>query len=92
MEFLTDWKFWAFVISALTFIGVTISGIVNKLSTDKIANNHLTHIAEDIKKVITKQEEQGKEISQIKTEVSYIKGKQETESKLVEVLKETLKK
>ena len=77
MEFLTDWKFWAFFIM--------ISGIViNFLANHKIMNNHLHHLAVDIKSILTKQDEQGKEITEIKTEVAYIKG--------IEVGKEKLNK
>lgn len=40
MEFLTDWKFYAFIV---TIVGLTI----NWLANHKIATNHLSHI--DIK-------------------------------------------
>jgi len=44
MEFLANWKFWLFTITVL-------SGIVNWLSNYKIMNNDLKHLAEDIKDI-----------------------------------------
>lgn len=59
-----DWTIVGPVVTILTFGGVLISGIVNKLSSDKIANNHLAHldikidgIAKSQEKMVEKQEE-----------------------------------
>ena len=44
MDFLTDWKFWAFLIG---LVGLTI----NWLASYKIATNHLSHIDNKLDKI-----------------------------------------
>lgn len=70
MELLTDFKFWAFII---TILGL----VVNWLATQKVANNHLKHISEDVKEIKEEQKCQKTAITNLKEAVGYLKGKVE---------------
>ena len=76
MEFCKDFKFWSLILAGLSFVGIVIGNIVNKLTSDKIANNHLSHIAEDVKDIAKSQKKQGEIINEVKIDVAYLKGQQ----------------
>lgn len=67
MEFFQDWKFYLFVV---TIIGIAI----NWVSNYKIMNNHLHHLSLDLKEIKEKQDDQGEKISNIQSEIAFIKG------------------
>lgn len=85
MEFLTDWRMWLFII---TLTGI----IINWLANHKLMTNHFHHLSLDVKEIKDNQKEQGDEIKKLQTDISYIKGSKQNEAKIIEVLKETLKK
>lgn len=82
-EVFSDFKFWSFVVSCLTLIGVFVTALINKIANDKITNNHLFHIAEDVKVIKTVQEKQGTSIKNLEIDVATLKGKQETTEKFI---------
>lgn len=73
MDFLTDWKFWAWLVTA---VSASFGLLVNFLVSKKIKDNHLEHIAADIKEVMKDQKELSKDITEMKVDISYLKGKQ----------------
>lgn len=91
MEFLHDFKFWSFCISGLTFLGVMITALINKITSDKITNNHLAHIAQDLKDVKIGQEKQDEKIEGIEKSLAYIQGQTDSNNKIVELLEKSLR-
>jgi len=87
LDFVTDYKFWGFVISVFTFVGVVLSTILNKLANDKMMNNHLHHIAIDVKDIKTTQAIHGTSIKNLELDVANVKGKQEITEKFVKTSK-----
>lgn len=62
MEVLKDFRFWAFIIGCLNFIGVIIVGCFHWFSHNKIVGNDLHHLALDLKDIKGTQKEQGEKI------------------------------
>jgi len=60
MEFLQDWKFWLFLI---TILGI----VINWFSNQKIMNNDLHHLSQDMSELKNTVFKQG-------TDIAYIKG------------------
>lgn len=67
-----------FIISGLTFIGVILTALINKIANDKIMNNHLFHIAEDVKTIKEVQSVHGDSIRNVELKVATLEGKQAT--------------
>jgi outer membrane murein-binding lipoprotein Lpp len=82
-EFAIDYKFWGFVISVITLAGVILTAILNKLANDKMLNNHLHHIANDVKDIKTTQATQGTSIKNLELNMATLKGKQEIIEKFI---------
>lgn len=85
MDFLTDWKFWLFVINILILA-------FNFFSHQKIVYNDLKHLSKDVKEIKGKQDEHSEKINHIETEIAYIKGIKTSEDKVIKLLENTLKK
>jgi hypothetical protein len=68
MEFLTDWKFWLFLISILGMI-------VNFLTHIKLTTNDLKHLAIDLKEIKSEQKCMKEKIISLGEDVSRLKGK-----------------
>ena len=75
MEFLQDWKFWTFVISFLNLLGIVAVGVFHKLATDKITNNDLKHLSDDVKEIKSEQKCIKLELVTMNKEIGYLKGK-----------------
>lgn len=83
MDLIHDWKFWAFI--------VTITGIViNYLASQKIATNHLAHVAQDLEEIKNEQKVQGLVQNGMQLDIAYIKGKQDNNERIVEILNKRL--
>lgn len=82
-EFAIDYKFWGFIISVITLAGVILTAILNKLANDKMMNNHLHHIALDVKDIKTTQTLHGSSIKNLELDMATLKGKQEVTEKFV---------
>jgi len=62
MEVFSDFRFWAFIVACLNFMGLILIGSFNYFSHQKIVGNDLTHLAIDLKEIKEIQENQGKKI------------------------------
>lgn len=68
MEFLTDWKFWLFV---LTILGITF----NFFSHVKLTTNDLKHVSNDLKEIKNEQKCMKEKIITLSEDVATLKGK-----------------
>lgn len=68
MEFLTDWKFWLFVVSVLGII-------FNFFSHVKITTNDLKHVSMDLKEIKDEQKCMKEKIITLSEDVANLKGK-----------------
>jgi len=85
MNFLSDWGFWAFVMTL-------ILGAFSWFSHIKITTNDLKHLEDDVKKISEKQESNETILNVIATDIAFIKGKTEANDKIIEVLEKSLNK
>lgn len=92
MEWWQDYKFWSFILSGFTFVGVVITALVNKITSDKIMGNHLFHIAQDLTEIKQTQKCQGNKIEEIENNISFINGRLNVKSKLIEVPEKSYRK
>jgi len=70
MEFLTDWKFWLFVLTILSMI-------INGITHFKLVTNDLKHLSGDVKDIKNEQICIKKEVIQLSVDVAKLKGKLE---------------
>lgn len=89
MEFLKDWQFWFAIINLIGVIGVFF---FQWYSHSKIVGNDLHHLALDLKEIKLAQTDNAKSIGEIKVDIAFLKGKDVSNNKLVEVLQKTLSK
>lgn len=82
-----DYKFWGFITSLVTLAGVILTAILNKLANDKIMNNHLHHLAIDVKDIKVVQKEQGTSIQNLALNIANLEGKQQITEKFMQVAK-----
>jgi uncharacterized protein YlxW (UPF0749 family) len=69
-----DLEFWRFLLSALTFIGVTVTVCFNWYSHQKIVYNDFAHTAADLKTLINKVDALQSQLNTLATDVAYLKG------------------
>lgn len=86
---LTEIKSWTPVATLLVTIGLVI---YNFLCHQKIVGNDLHHLALDLKKISENQDKQDTKINTLCVDMAYIKGKNETNDKIVKVLEKNLTK
>lgn len=79
-------------IALANFAGLVFLYVSNSQANDKLTNNDLHHIAEDIKEVKKGQDLQGKKIDSMEKDISYLKGSRESESKVLDLLSKALNK
>lgn len=75
----------------INFFGLVIVFVFNLLSHIKITGNDLTHLDENVKKISSKQEKQDETLGRICEDIAYLKGKNDTESKIIEILDKRIK-
>jgi hypothetical protein len=75
MDFLSDWKFWTFILGCINLIGIILVGIFNKLSTDRLTNNDLRHLSKDVNEIKEEQKCMKVKIVELSESVGYLKGK-----------------
>ena len=75
MDFLTNADFWKIGLAIINMGGIITVFLFNRYCHIKITTNDLHHLAIDVKDIKTKQDDQGKEINALNTDVAYIKGK-----------------
>lgn len=81
-DVLKDWK----------FLSTVFGLVINFLVSLKMMNNHLKHLADDIKDILKRQETQGKEMSEIKNEIAYMKGENQSNKDIINLLNQALNK
>lgn len=69
-----DLEFWRFLISALTFIGVTVTVCFNWYSHQKIVYNDFAHTTADLKILISKVDALQSQLNTLATDVAFLKG------------------
>lgn len=79
----TDWGFWAFIMTAVV-------GCFNYFAHQKITGNDLKHVEIDLKTIHANLGEQDVKLDKLTESMSYIKGRLETESKVMEILEKVL--
>jgi len=89
MEIFSDWHFW--VACSQLLLTLCVMGF-QFFSHYKIVGNDLTHLAKDVSEITTKQEKQGETLQTISIDLAFLKGKEETTSKIIEVLQKNLNK
>jgi len=70
MEFLTDWKFWLFI---LTVLGM----IINAITHFRLVTNDLKHLSNDVKDIKKEQVCIKNKVIQLSEDVAKLKGKLE---------------
>lgn len=101
MEQVSLWSNLSPIINTITFLGVIVMGVINKLSSDKIANNHLVHVSADLEKlsetleikftqVKNDQIKSDDKINTISDHINYLRGRSESETKLLDILQKAL--
>ncbi len=48
MEILKDWMFWGFAIAVISFLFSTFNFVIGKIIANKITNNDLKHLTDDV--------------------------------------------
>jgi len=81
-----------FALSVLTFMTTIGVMVYQHLSHQKIVGNDLHHLALDLKKISENQDKQGDKINALCTDMAYIKGRNETNDKIIQVLEKNLTK
>lgn len=96
MDFFSDWRFW------FSFYAVVL-GAIQWFGYSKITGNNVEHLEKDVSELkedhekFTENYNDEKEkvrnlLAKIAIDVGYIKGKSETESKVLEILEKHLNK
>jgi len=75
MDLATIIKFGTFILGVINLIGIVIVGIFNKLSTDKLANNDLRHLSNDVSEIKSEQKCMKEKIGELSESVGYLRGK-----------------
>ena len=73
------------IISVLQFVGTIIVFCVIKF-------NNLDNISKDVKDIVKAQKEQSSDISLLKQDISYLKGKSESNDAVINILEKVLTK
>jgi len=83
-------------IGIANFVGLILIGIGNFLSHQKIVGNDLHHLAKDMQEIKAEQKESRtvitKDIGDIKVDVAFLKGKEQTSEKILKVIEKSLSK
>lgn len=88
-ELIAEIKTWIPVASFVVTVGLLI---YNFLSHQKLVGNDLKHLSTDVKKISDNQDKQDEKIGKICEDIAFIKGKEETNDKIIKVLEKTLNK
>lgn len=89
MEFFKDWQFYFAIIQILGMVGIFA---YNWFSHQKIVGNDLHHLSVDVKEIASKQDKQDEKVNKMAEDISYIKGKDQINDKIVKILEKTLEK
>jgi len=89
MNWFSDPQFW---LGAINLLGLAMIGIFNWLNHQKIVGNDLRHLSADVKSIVDEQEKQDEKLTKMGEDLSYIKGKEENNDKLIKILEKSLQK
>lgn len=89
MNWFNDPQFW---LGAVNLLGLALIGIFNWLSHQKIVGNDLHHLSADVASIAKKQDKQDEILIEMGKDLSYIKGKEENNDKIIKILEKSLQK
>lgn len=82
MEVFSDWKFWF----AIVHLSITVGGFC------LLKFNDFKHLEKDVGEIKSNNSKTNEKIDELKEDVAYIKGTRDSESKVLKLLENSLKK